>query len=103
MKIIILAATLAIALPAVAQEAVPAHGVGSRPFVAPAADSMVHTLGTAPAGDTSTEAPVSASGPAPADPTPLLVCSKKITDHCMQRGALLRLMRKNKLLPAGNH
>ena len=68
-----------------------------------ATDSMVHIPSTAPAAATPTEAPIAASARAPTDPTPVRVCSKGITDHCIQRGALLRLMRKNRLLPAGDH
>jgi hypothetical protein len=102
MKIIILAAAVATAMPALAQEMAAAPDIGP-PYVAPLEDSIAPLDTKAPADDTSTEAPVSASAPAPADPSPLLVCSKKITDHCVQRGAFLRLMRKNKLLPAGNH
>ena len=107
MKIISLAATLAIAMPAFAQDIPPAPDIGPPSFVAPAADGMAAADKTVPATqtptDTSTEAPASASAPAPADPTPLPVCSKKISDRCIQRGAVLRVLRENKLLPAGNH
>jgi hypothetical protein len=106
MKIMILAATLSISMPAFAQVTAPVPDIGP-PHVAPLEDRIAPLGSKAPASQTPTaalaDAPVSASGRPPADATPLVVCSKTITDHCMQRGALLRLMRKNKLLPAANH
>jgi hypothetical protein len=70
MKRLILAATLAIAFPAFAQDAAPAPDA-SAPAAAPA--------DAAPA-------PTAAAAPAAAS-TDLPVCSAKVTDRCIEKGS----------------
>jgi len=78
MKIMILAATLVIAMPAFAQDTAPAPNAAPRPYVAPLEDSIppIGCIGWPGCRRLRTDA------------ASLPICSKNITDRCIQRGAV---------------
>ena len=86
MKIMILAATLVIAMPAFAQNTAPAPNTGSPPYVAPLEDSIppIGCIGWPGCRRLRTDA------------ASLPICSKNITDRCIQRGAVPRKRGKNR-------
>jgi hypothetical protein len=77
MKRLILAATLAIAVPAFAQDAAAPPADAAAPAAAPADTS-------APAATPDAAAPAAAPAAAAAD---LPVCSAKVTDRCIEKGS----------------
>jgi hypothetical protein len=95
MKRLILAATLAIAVPAFAQDAAAPAGDATTPAATPTdtatppADSAAPTATTPAAPEPTAAAPAAAS-------TDLPVCSAKITDRCIEKGSAPRKAWKKK-------
>ena len=83
---IILAATLAIATPAFAQEAAPEPGLGPPSFIAPLADGVARAWRAAVTG-IPTKSQTETAAPELSEATLPPVCSKEITDRCLQRSA----------------
>ena len=91
MRLIVLAATLAIAAPAFAQDAAQAPDQGTPAATpntsTPAPDSSAPTATPAPT-DTTTPTPAASAMPAttPVDSASLPACSAKVADRCIEKG-----------------
>jgi hypothetical protein len=84
MKRLILAATLAIAVPAFAQDAAAPASDSGTPAAAPAATPTDTATPAAPAADATAAAP---AAPAAADTSSYPPCTAKVTDRCVEKGS----------------
>jgi hypothetical protein len=89
MKRLILAATLAFAVPAFAQDAASPPADTSAPAAAAPTDTST------PAATPDASAPAAAAAPAAA-PADLPVCSRTVTDRCIEKGSAPRKSAKKK-------